>query len=159
MLDLTIVSYGKIKEKAYQKMIEEYLKRLKPLARLKYIELEAVPFSDKNQEAVKRLEGERLNNYLEKYLSSNSSKSSSLVYLLAERGKKFDSPDFANWLNKEQPLVLVIGGALGFSEEIYNSYPSLSLSDLTFPHELARLILLEQIYRAATILTNKKYHY
>lgn len=156
MLDLTIISYGKIKEKAYQRMIEEYLKRLKPLARIKYIELEAVPFSAKNQEAVKKLEGERLNNYLEKNLKNSSG---AIVYLLAERGLKFNSPDFANWLNKKQPLVLVVGGALGFSEEIYNSYPSLSLSDLTYPHELARLILLEQIYRASTILTNKSYHY
>ena len=156
MLNLTIISFGKIKEVAYQKMIDEYFKRLKPLARLKFIELEAVSFSAKNQEAVKRLEGERLNNYLEKYLSHNSG---AIVYLLAERGKKFNSLAFAHWLNKEQPLVLVIGGALGFSAEVYNSYPALSLSDLTYPHELARLILLEQIYRAATILTNKSYHY
>jgi len=156
MLNLTIISFGKIKEAAYQKMIDEYLKRLRPLARLKYIELEAVSFSAKNQTAVKRLEEERLNNYLEKYLNHNSG---AIVYLLAERGKKFNSLEFAQWLNKEQPLVLVLGGALGFSEEIYNSYPAVSLSDLTFPHELARLILLEQIYRAATIITSKSYHY
>ena len=156
MLDLTLIAHGKIKEKAYQKMVEEYLKRLKPLARLKYIELEAVSFSSKNQEAIKKLEGEKLNNYLEKYLNNNSG---AVVYLLAERGQKFNSVDFAHWLNKKQPLILVIGGALGFSDEIYNSYPSLSLSDLTYPHELARLILLEQIYRAATILNNKNYHY
>lgn len=156
MLDLTIISFGAIKERAYQKMSAEYLKRLKPFARLKYIELEALPFSAKNLEAVKRLEGERLNNYLEKFLSRNSN---AVVYLLAERGLKFNSLDFAYWLNKKQPLVLVVGGASGFSEEIYNSYPSLSLSELTFPHELARLILLEQIYRAATILQGKNYHY
>ena len=139
MLDLTIIAHGKVKEKAYQKMVEEYLKRLKPLARLKYIELEAVSFSSKNQEAIKKLEGEKLNSYLEKYLNNNSG---AVVYLLAERGQKFNSLDFAYWLNKKQPLILVIGGALGFSEEIYNSYPSLSLSDLTYPHELARLILI-----------------
>lgn len=156
MLDLTIIAYGKIKESAYKKMAVEYLKRLKPSARIKYIELEATPFSDKNQEAAKKLEGERLNTYLEKYLNHNPG---AVVYLLAERGQKFDSIDFAHWLNSKQPLVLVIGGTLGYSEEIYNSYPSLSLSDLTFPHELARLILLEQIYRATTILSNKSYHY
>jgi len=156
MLDLTIISYGKIKEAAYQKMIKEYLKRLKPLARLKYLELEPISFSDKNKEAAKNLEGERLNIYLEKFLAHNSG---AIVYLLAERGLKFNSLDFAYWLEKKQPLVLVIGGALGFSAEIYNSYPSLSLSDLTYPHELARLILLEQIYRATTILNNKNYHY
>lgn len=156
MLDLTIIAYGKIKESSYKKMTEEYLKRLKPSARIKYIELEAIPFSEKNQESTKRLEGERLNIYLEKYLNHNPG---AVVYLLAERGKKFNSIDFAHWLNSKQPLVLVIGGALGYSEEIYNSYPSLSLSDLTFPHELARLILLEQIYRATTILSNKSYHY
>lgn len=156
MLDLTIVSFGKIKETAYQKMISEYLKRLKPLARLKYIELEAIAFSAKNQGAVKKLEGERLNNYLEKNFKNSSE---AVVYLLAEHGLQLNSLDFANWLNKKQPLILVVGGALGFSEEIYQAYPILSLSDLTFPHELARLILLEQIYRAATILTNKNYHY
>ncbi|MHB8903771.1 MAG: 23S rRNA (pseudouridine(1915)-N(3))-methyltransferase RlmH [Patescibacteria group bacterium] len=156
MLDLTVIAYGKIKEKAYQKMVEEYLKRLKPLARLRYIELETISHTDKNQEAVKKLEGEKLNNYLEKYLNNNSE---AVVYLLAERGQKFNSIDFANWLNKKQPLILVVGGALGFSDDLYNSYPSLSLSDLTYPHELARLILLEQIYRASTILNNKSYHY
>lgn len=137
-------------------MVTEYLKRLKPLARIKYIELEAVPFSANNQSVVKKLEGERLNYYLEKNLKNSSN---ALVYLMAERGLKFNSPDFANWLNKKQPLILVIGGALGFSDDIYKAYPALSLSDLTFPHELARVILLEQIYRAATILTNKSYHY
>ena len=156
MLDLTIIAYGKIKEAAYKKMAEEYLKRLKPTARIKYIELETTSFSEKNQEAAKKLEGERLINYLEKYLNHNAG---AVVYLLAERGKKFDSVDFAHWLNSKQPLILVIGGALGYSEEVYNSYPSISLSDLTFPHELARLILLEQIYRATTILSNKNYHY
>jgi hypothetical protein len=58
-----------------------------------------------------------------------------------------------------RPLILVLGGSLGFSDGLYNNYPSLSLSPLTFPHELARVVIMEQLYRAATILQKKNYHY
>ena len=153
MLDITLLAIGKIKDKSYSVLMTEYLKRLKPYVRLKIIELEAVSFSPNMREKAKRLEGERIENFLSKY------KENALVYLLAERGDMFNSIELANWLNKKSPLIFVLGGALGFSDSLYENYLSLSLSPLTFPHELARVVFLEQIYRATTILQKKSYHY
>jgi 23S rRNA (pseudouridine1915-N3)-methyltransferase len=133
-------------------LTNEYLKRLKPYARLKMIELEAVPFSEKMRDKAKEFEGEKIENFLNK-------NSGAVVYLLAERGESFDSYKLATWLEKKSPLILVLGGALGFSDLLYKKYPCLSLSPLTFPHELARVLILEQVYRAATILQKKNYHY
>ena len=152
MLDITLVAIGKIKDKSYSALVLEYLKRIKPYARLKIIELEAVPFSEKLRDKAKDFEGEKIVNFLNKSREA-------VVYLLAERGESFNSLKLANWLEKKSPLVLILGGALGFSDALYKKYPALSLSPLTFPHELARVVLLEQIYRAATILQQKNYHY
>ncbi len=152
MLDITLLTIGKIKDKSYSTLSAEYLKRLKPYARVKIIELESVSFSEKMRIKAKDFEGEKIENFLSKQKEA-------IVYLLAERGDVFDSMEFAHWLEKKSPLILVIGGALGFSDFLYQKYPSLSLSLLTFPHELARVIILEQIYRATTILQQKNYHY
>jgi len=152
MLDITLVTIGKIKDKSYSALITEYSKRLKPYARLKVIELEAVSFAPNTRDKAKDFEGERIENFLIKQKDS-------VVYLLAERGETFNSPDFAYWLERKSPLTLVVGGALGFSDYLYNKYPAISLSLLTFPHELARVVLFEQLYRATTILQKKNYHY
>lgn len=152
MLDITLLCIGKIKDKSYASLLSEYQKRLQPFARLKVVELEAQSFSEQTKERAKEFEGEKIENYLSKL-------GVTLVYLLAERGLSLASVDFAYWLERKSPLVLVLGGALGFSDHLYEKYPCLSLSPLTFPHELARVILFEQLYRASTILTSKKYHY
>lgn len=86
------------------------------------------------------------------------------VVLLDERGQQLSSMELARWLQKKQltarRLVLVVGGAYGFSREIYDrADEQLSLSRLTFPHQMVRLILTEQIYRACTILKGEKYHH
>jgi len=152
MLDITLLTIGKVKEKAYSAIIAEYEKRLKPYARLKIIELEASPFSENTKDRAKEFEGEKIENFLNKH-------DEAVAYLIAERGKTFDSPELAAFLERKSPLILVIAGALGFSEALYKKYPALSLSPLTFPHELARVVLIEQIYRATTILQKKNYHY
>ena len=152
MLDITLLAVGKIKDKNLSALAQEYLKRLRPFARLKVVELPAVAFSSALQTKAKELEGEKIENFLEKNPDA-------LCYLLSERGEMFDSLTFATWLEKKSPLILVIAGSLGFSPFLVKKYPKLSLSALTFPHELARVILLEQIYRAATILQHKNYHY
>jgi len=151
MLDINLVAIGPVKNASYQALIAEYLKRLRPYARVKVNELTATPFSVNTHNQAKASEGQRIEDFLKKARGP--------VYLLAERGRTFDSPEFAVFLEKNQPLTLVIAGALGFSPELYKNYPQLSLSPLTFPHELARVVLLEQIYRAATILNKKDYHY
>lgn len=152
MLDISLLAIGKIKDKSYANLIAEYSKRIKPYARLKIVELESISFSEKLHDKAKDFEGEKIENYLSKQKEA-------VVYLLAERGESFDSIELAYWLEKKSPLVLVVGGALGFSDYLYKKYPCLSLSKLTLPHEMARVVLLEQIYRAATILQQKNYHY
>lgn len=152
MLDIIILAIGKIKEKYWQEAIGEYTKRLQPYARLRVVELSAVSFSGANQQKAKEEEGRKILKFLEK-------KKEASIYLLAENGQTFDSIEFATYLKNTGPLILVLGGSLGFSEELYVKYPRVSLSKLTFPHELARVILLEQIYRSVTILNNKEYHH
>lgn len=153
MLDITLVAVGKIKEGFWREAFEEYEKRLKPYVRFKAFEITPEPFSKGTKEKAKEAEGKRIQECLDK-LSDGAS-----IYLLAERGKLSDSPGLAAWLEKKAPIVLVIAGALGFSDELYGRYPQLSLSPLTFPHEMARVILMEQLYRAAAILNGKEYHY
>lgn len=153
MLDIILVAVGKIKDRHYNALAAEYLKRLQPYARVKVVELEPTSFNERNKDKAKDFDSERIDNFLKKQ------KDDRLVYLLAERGEEYNSPDLAKWLNNKGPLILVVGGSLGFSDDIYKKYPALSLSLLTFPHELARVVLLEQIYRSATILQNKNYHY
>ena len=155
MLDISLLVIGTVKDKAYQSLAAEYDKRLQPYARLKIVELAAASFSSKTQAAAREQESRRLQDFLSRKTKDRRTE----VFLLAERGQTFSSPDFALWLDSHQPLILVIGGALGFSPELYARYPQISLSPLTFPHELARVITLEQIYRAAAILHKKSYHY
>jgi 23S rRNA (pseudouridine1915-N3)-methyltransferase len=153
MLDLTILAFGKIKESYWRLAAEEYLKRLKPYARVKIEELKSESFSKSGQETAKRKEAKRLEDYL-------SRQPEATVFLLAEKGEEFDSVLLAKKFDKIQTsIILVIGGSLGFSSEIFKQYQKISLSKLTFPHELARVILLEQVYRAVTILNEKDYHY
>lgn len=83
------------------------------------------------------------------------------LIVLADEGKRFDSKQFAQWLAQEDSgsLVFFIGGAEGISPQLkQDSSQQLSLSSMTFPHEIAQLILLEQLYRAKTILQNQNYH-
>lgn len=157
MLDITLITVGKIKNKSLASLAQDYIKRLKPFAKLKIIEVEASPINSNNQTATKVLEGERL---LKAIKTEEEKARGGVVYLLAERGKLFSSSlDLAAWFNKNNPLILVIGGALGFSDVLYEDYPQISLSSLTFPHELARIIFLEQFYRASLINIKKDYHY
>ncbi len=153
MLDITIIAYGKIKDKTWQTAVQEYLKRLRPYARIKVEELKAESFSTNNKDEVKKIESQRLLERLRSYADSE-------IRLLSEMGEEMDSPQLAAWFEKTAgPIVLVIGGTLGFDKEMIKKYKSLSLSRLTFPHELARVILLEQIYRATSIIQGKDYHY
>jgi 23S rRNA (pseudouridine1915-N3)-methyltransferase len=153
MINLEIISLGSLKE-PYLSLVKDYTKRLKPFCRLKLNCLKAKSFNKANQEKAKQMESD----YLLKYLSK---KDKNLTFLLTEKGDFFDSLEFANWLNNfdAKSLTLVIGGPLGFSKKLKESFKQISLSPLTFPHELAKIILLEQIYRAFSIINKKTYHY
>lgn len=154
MFAITILAVGKIKEKYFTEAINEYTKRLKPYANLKVVELVPVSFSNANREKAKMDEGKKIVNFLEK----NRDK---YVIILDEHGLDSTSHQFAKYLNElNKPVVFVIGGALGLSQEVLDCADyTMALSQFTFPHELARLVLVEQIYRAATIANNKTYHY
>ncbi len=151
MLNITLITIGKVKEAYLNEATLEYLKRIKPYGRLTMQELKAEPFSVTTKDKAKQIEAERIMAVLEK-------RNDAEIYLLSEHGAQFNSPDFADKI-KDKEIVLVIAGSLGFAKELENKYPKISLSPLTFPHELARVVLLEQIYRAATIINNKEYHY
>ncbi|MGA1976888.1 MAG: 23S rRNA (pseudouridine(1915)-N(3))-methyltransferase RlmH [Bacteroidales bacterium] len=87
------------------------------------------------------------------------------IILLDERGKELDTSEFARWIEKKladsgKRLVFIIGGAWGFSEELYSRADfSLSLSKMTFPHQMVRLLFAEQLYRAFTIIKGDPYHH
>jgi len=152
MFSIEIISIGKVKEEYFNDAIKEYVKRLKPYAQVKFTDLKAEYFNESNKEAVREIESKKIIKTLEKYNRNE-------VFLLHERGKVFDSLEFASFIDQNQKIVLVIGGSLGFSEELLSKYQQVSLSDLTFLHEMVRVILLEQVYRAITILKAKNYHH
>lgn len=153
MLDICLVAVGSVRDLNLRAACAEYEKRLKPYARVSVIEVKPEPFSDASRaDAARRAEGERVLKALARYPIET-------VRLLSESGEAFDSLSFAQSVSAG-PMVFVIGGALGWSDEVLSApYKRVSLSPLTFPHELARLVLFEQLYRAATIGAGKRYHY
>lgn len=155
MFDITILAVGKIKERFFQEAFNEYLQRLTPYARIKIQELDPEPFKrNSDKQKAKKNEAERIARYLNKHPDAK-------VVILDENGRQLNSDDFSNFLNKQtQPIIFVVGGTLGFTSELKNTLKDkLSLSPLTFPHELARVVLAEQLYRAITIIKGKDYHY
>lgn len=156
MLSVKIIVLGKLKETYWQSSEIEYLKRLRPYARVDILELLEEPFRDGDDpEKVKMKEAEKIKKVLHE---------GELVIALHERGKEFTSPLFAKFLEdhstRGETIVFVVGGPLGLHESILNLADlQISLSQLTFPHQMVRTILLEQLYRATTILNEKKYHY
>ena len=154
MSNITILAVGKLKEKIYSDGVAEYLKRLKPFVKIKVVELSPESFSESNREQMREKENQKILDYLEK------NKDKKVVYL-TEGGVEYSSVEFSKFLEKEnQEIIFVIGGALGFSEKTLSKMDAkLSLSKMTFLHEMARLILVEQIYRAKMIQGRRSYHY
>lgn len=158
-MKITVICVGKIKEKFFSMAIDEYSKRLSRYCRLEIIELqdEKTPdgASDTQIRQIKEKEGDRI---------LNSIKDDSYVISLAIEGKKMDSVAFADLLEKAaingiSHITFIIGGSLGLDERVLNrSDRLLSFSDMTFPHQLMRVILLEQIYRCYRIINNEPYH-
>ncbi|MFA1819733.1 23S rRNA (pseudouridine(1915)-N(3))-methyltransferase RlmH [Virgibacillus oceani] len=158
-MKITIVSVGKLKEKYLKQGIQEYLKRLSNYAKVNIIELadEKAPesMSEAEMEAVKQKEGARI--------LSNVSQDT-YVITLEINGKMLSSEQLAAKMNElatygKSKVVFVIGGSLGISAEVQKrSDLALSFSKMTFPHQLMRLVLLEQIYRGFRIIRNEPYH-
>lgn len=156
-MKLILLTVGVTDDRELVPVIDRYLKRLKHYAPLELEELKPPKhFSKLDVEQLKKEEGKLI---LEK-LSSNDT-----VILLDERGKSWDSIVFSDqlqkWMNAGgKRLVFVIGGAFGFSEEVYQRADhKMALSAMTLTHQMVRLFFVEQLYRAFTILRNEKYHH
>lgn len=156
MFHITILAIGKLKAKYFQVAAEEYAKRLKSYVVLEIVELETESFNEDEGSKIKakKKEGERILKFLKK-------RNNAEVIILDEKGKEFSSEKFAKFLDSiDRHIVLIVGGSLGWDEEVKKQpFMRLSLSSMTYPHELARVVLLEQIFRAVAILKNKEYHY
>ena len=155
MFKIRIIALGKFKEKAYLELEQEYLKRMKPYAKIKIVELLEVPyFKGTDVDKTKEKEAEKIIKQLPE---------DGIVILLEEKGTVRSSHQFAEFLQRTgglgKELVFVIGSGIGLHASLkrYSNY-SISLSPLTFPHNMARVILEEQLYRACTILAAKEYH-
>lgn len=155
MYKITIVVLGKFKEQAYKDLEKEYLKRLSAFGKVKVLELSEIGYGkNEDLEKVKEQEAEKIVKTLPK---------DSVVILLEEKGTLRDSKDFSKFLERTgslgKELVFVIGSGIGLHSSLkeHSNY-TISLSPLTFPHNMARIILEEQIYRACMILGNREYH-
>ena len=156
-MTIKLLAIGKTDSKELQDLIEDYQKRLGFYVKF---EFEILPDlkNTKNltEDQQKQKEGELILSKLNP---------SDVLILLDENGKQTDSVGFSNYLQKHmnsgiKQLVFVIGGPYGFSQEMYNkANGKLSLSKMTFSHQMVRLFVIEQLYRAFTILRNEPYHH
>ena len=152
MMNINLVVVGKIKEDYLDNAISEYIKRIKPFCNLKITEIKEFNTPDTNK-----------NLNMEADLILDSIKDDYVVTLEIE-GKEFDSVEFSNFIEKhysysDKPLTFIIGSSCGLASKLKErSNYKLSFSKMTFPHQLMRVIFLEQLYRALTIINNIKYH-
>lgn len=160
-MKITVLCVGKIKEKYFTMAIDEYAKRLSRYCKLEIIEVtdEKTPdhASEKTERQIKEKEGERLEKYWKE-------KEDAFVLALAIEGKQMDSVEFAKkieglGIEGKSHIIFIIGGSLGLDEKILKRADGLiSFSKMTFPHQLMRVVLLEQVYRAYRIMNGEPYH-
>ena len=149
---IKIICVGKIKEKFFQEAIKEYTKRLSKYTKLEIIEVEDMK-GDNPQVIMNK----------EKDLILKKISDKDYIITLEIEGKELSSKDFSKYLDQtflnHSNITFIIGGSNGLDQDIINkSNYCLSFSDLTFPHQLFRVMLLEQIYRSFKILNNETYH-
>lgn len=157
-MNITVICVGKIKEKFYTDAVCEYLKRLSRFAKVNIVEIkdEKLPDNASKREcsAILQKEGEAILSKIPK---------NSYVISLCIEGEEFSSPALADKIKyismESSHITLIIGGSLGLFDEVKKiSKLKLSFGKMTFPHQLMRVVLLEQIYRSFKILSNESYH-
>ena len=157
-MKIRIISVGKIKEKYYKAIQDEYLKMLSRFCTTEIIEVqdEKIPVdpSERDIEIILGKEREKI----ERHILKNSN-----VIVLAIEGEQIDSISFAGMLKNEQDhsqdITFIIGGSLGLAEAVKKGADKkMSFSKMTFPHRLARILLLEQLFRGFKIINNETYH-
>lgn len=157
-MNITVIGVGKIKEKYFTAAVDEYAKRLSRFVKLNIIEVsdEKIPenASEKENEQVRKKEGNRILSKIPQ---------SSYVVALCIEGKALSSTELAEKISStamnSSSITFIIGGSLGLSDEVKKqSSLRLSFGKMTLPHQLMRVVLLEQIYRAFKINNNETYH-
>ncbi len=156
-MKITLIAIGKTEDKYLIEGIDKYLNRLKHYINFNLLIIPDVKNTKNLTEAQqKNKEAEAIHKQIN---------AGDVIVLMDEKGKKHSSVSFANYLNKQmigsvQHLVFVIGGPYGFDESIYKrANTTISLSDMTFSHQMVRLFFVEQLYRAFSILKNEPYHH
>lgn len=156
MMTINLLCVGNIKEKFFVEAVKEYQKRLNAFCKLNIVEVKESNFNNPTSseiEIIKQNEAKEIKKHLTKY-----------NILFNIQGENLTSVEFANFISKKQleglsELTFIIGGSYGVTDEIKNLVQfNLSFSKLTFPHQLFRVMCLEQVYRAFTIINNKTYH-
>lgn len=158
-MKITLITVGKIKEKYLKDAIAEYTKRLSKYCKLEIVEVadEKTPDSASEvvENAIRAKEAERILKYV---------KDDAFVVTLEINGKQLSSEELADKIDKlgvqgTSHIIFIIGGSIGLGEEVLkNSNFALSFSKMTFPHQLMRVILLEQVYRSYRIINGEPYH-
>ena len=158
-MKITVITVGRLKEKFYREAVAEYEKRLGRYCKLEILEVidEKIPesLSKAQEEQVKRTEGERI----QKLMRENA-----YTIALAIEGREFDSVEFSKELGQlgvkgKSHIQFLIGGSLGLDFELLKQADmAISFSKMTFPHQLMRVILLEQLYRSYRIQNHEPYH-
>lgn len=156
-MKISLFVVGKTNHNYLSPGIDDYTKRINHYIpfNIQYI-ADAKNTKNLSQAQQKQAEGQNLLNAFDK---------SDYVVLLDERGKEFTSKDFSSFIEKKMQtvakrIVFVVGGPYGFSEDVYQrANEKISLSKMTFPHDLIRLIFTEQLYRSFTIMNNEPYHH
>ena len=158
-MKITVVTVGKIKEKYLKDAIAEYSKRLSKYCKLEIIEVadEKTPdnASEVVEDAIRSKEAERILKYV---------KDDAFVFTLEINGKQLSSEELADKIDKlgvqgTSHIIFIIGGSIGLGHEVLQkSNFALSFSKMTFPHQLMRVVLLEQIYRSYRIINGEPYH-
>ena len=153
-MEIKLIVVGKTKSSELVRLINEYVKRINFYKKFKIIVVNSLKSKKNSEKEIKKIEWENV---------LKSLKKNELIFLLDENGKSFNSRKFADFLSNKfktnKSIVFVVGGAHGFSNEIkQKSNEIISLSEMTFSHQIIRLFFTEQVYRALTILNNHPYH-
>lgn len=156
-MECVLLCVGKTDQAELKQLIDLYQNRLKHYTKFSLVIIDDIKNSKNlSEKQQKEAEGKALEKQL---------KAGDRIVLLDENGKNFSSIAFSDWINKQQVsgvkrLVFIIGGPYGFSADIYaRAQQKISLSSMTFSHQMVRLFFVEQLYRAHTILKNEPYHH
>ncbi len=155
-MEIELLCIGKIDKTFWSEALKDYEKKINYYIKFSITYISKIKVSKKI--SPKKIKEEEAKMFFQKLRSSDE------VILLDEKGKNFNSINFAEELekiinNRKKKLIFLIGGAYGFSDKIYDKFSSqLSLSKMTFSHQMVRLFFCEQLYRAFTIINNHPYH-